>query len=179
MKRVLCTVAAIMLATTAFAGTGSKTDDMTPQQAMEKMTNCPVCSVWMADPALGASIRHGVGATKSGYAEVLMTNNESMMPAFMKTAAECEKRAAGIPTMAQDQKDKLCPMCVGHMTLMGRDDVTFENIPTPMGIMMVGTASTPDGVKAMHDYAASSKAFGDKMAQAGMEKAKEPMKSKM
>jgi hypothetical protein len=180
MKRVLCTVAAIMVATTAFAGTASqKGDDVTPQQAMEKMVNCPVCSVWMTEPAVGASIRHSINPTKTGYVETLLTNNESMMPAFAKTAAECEKRAAGIPSMSQDQKDKLCPICIGQMKLMGRSDVTFENFNTPMGVMMVASSNTPEGLKALHDYAAASKRFGEKMAQAGKEMGKEPMKSKM
>ena len=45
MMRALCTVAALMmLATAAFAGSA-----MTPQQAMEKTMNCPVCSAWTPD----------------------------------------------------------------------------------------------------------------------------------
>jgi hypothetical protein len=62
---------------------------------------------------------------------------------------------------------------------MGRKDVAFEGGKTTMGWVTVATASTPEGVKALHDYAAMSKEFSDKLAQAGKEMAKEPMKSKM
>jgi hypothetical protein len=179
MKRVLCTVAMLLIAAPALAGSTSKADDMTPQQAWEKMTNCPVCSVWMTEPALGPTIRHSVNATNAGYVETLMTADEKMVPAFQKTAAECEKRAAGIASMTPEQKDKLCPICVGQVKLMGRSDVTFEHFMTPLGMMTVATSSSTEGKKALHDYAAASKSFGDKMAKAGADMSKEPMKSKM
>ncbi len=179
MKRILCTVAALMLATVAMAGTASKTDTMTPAEAMGKMMNCPVCSAWMMDPAIGPNIRHAVYPTKNGYVETMMTADESTMPSFEKAEAECERRAATIPTMTQDQKDTLCPLCVGHMTFMGRKDVTVENFKTPDGWVTVASATTPDGVKALHDYAATSKNFSDLLSQAGADMSKEPMKSKM
>jgi hypothetical protein len=179
MKRVLCTVAALMVATAAFAGTAPKMDEMTPEQAMAAMTNCPVCSVWMTDPALGPTIRHNIFATKTGYVEMLSTADAAMVPAFDKCAMECEKRAEGIPAMSKDQKAMLCPLCNGQMAVHGRADVTFENFKTDSGVMTVASSSTPDGVKALHGYAASSKAFGEKMAQAGTAMGKEPMKSKM
>jgi hypothetical protein len=179
MKRILFTIAAMMVATMAFAGTASKTSDMTPQQAMATMGSCPVCSVWMTEPALGPNIRHSVFATKSGYVETLMTADQSTMPAFEKCAAECEKRAATIPTMAKDQKDKLCPLCSGQMAFMSRTDVTVETFKTEMGLLSVASATTPDGVKALHEYARTSEEFGRLLSKAGAEMSKEPMKSKM
>ncbi len=179
MKRVLCTFAAIMVATMAFAGTESKTDTMTPQQAMDKMMNCPVCSAWMMDPALGPTIRHSVFPTKTGYVETLATVDQSMMPSFEKSEAECMKRAATIPTMAADQKAKLCPLCIGHTKFMDRKDVTVENFNTDVGVVTVASASTPEGVKALHDYAMSAQKFGALVAQASMEMNKGEMKSKM
>jgi hypothetical protein len=179
MKRILCTVAVLMVATSAFAGDMAKIDQMTPEQAWASMTNCPVCSVWMTEPALGPTLRHSVFATKNGYVETLVTADASMMPAFNKCAAECEKRAAGMASMPKDQKDKLCPMCVGQAKFMDRKDVTVEHFKTDTGIIWVASGSAPDGTKALHDYAAASKAFGDKMAQAGEKMSKEPMKSKM
>jgi hypothetical protein len=176
MKRIVCTVAALMLATTAFAGSVS---NMTPQQAMEKTMNCPVCSAFGTDPALGPTLRHDIQPLKSGYVSVFTTADEKMAPAFMKAQAECESRCMAIPKMTADQKAKLCDCCNGMTALMGRKDVAFEGGKTTMGWVTVATASTPEGVKALHDYAAMSKEFSDKLAQAGKEMAKEPMKSKM
>jgi hypothetical protein len=179
MKRILCTVAALMVATMAFAGAESKMGDMTPQQAMDKMTNCPVCSVWMQDPALGPTVRHSVYPTKTGYVETLATVDQAMMPAFQKAEAECDKRAGSIPTMSADQKAKLCPICTGHVKFMDRKDVTVENFKTDVGVVTVASASTPEGVKALHEYAKLSQEYGALMAKAGTDPSKEPMKSKM
>ncbi len=185
MKRVLCTIAALMVATSAFAGDpakkmGASMDAMTPDQAMSAMANCPVCSVWMKDPALGPTMRHSVFATKTGYVEMLSTADPAMIPSFEKCAAECETRAHGIANMSKEQKDKLCPLCMGQMKFMGRSDVTVENFKTDSGFVAVASSNTAEGVKALHEYAATSKAFGEKMAQAGEAMGKkEPMKSKM
>jgi len=179
MKRVLCTVAALTVATIAFAGTESKMETMTPQQAMDKMVNCPVCSAFMVDPALGSTVRHSVYPTKTGYVETLATVDQAMMPSFEKAEAECVKRAGTIPTMAADQKAKLCPLCTGQMKFMDRKDVTVENFKTDVGVVTVASASTPEGVKALHDYATTAQNFGSLVAKAGMEMGKEPMKSKM
>ncbi len=172
MKRVLCTVAALFIAVAAFAGT-----DMTPQQAMEKTMNCPVCSVWGVEPALGATLRYDVVPTKMGFIEVMQTSNEAMKPAFDKAAAECEKRAAGIPTMSAEEKAKLCPYCVAHMTI-DRKDVTFDHAATSLGMVNVAASTTPEGVKALHDYAAACKKQSDLMHQASMEMEK-TQKAKM
>ncbi|MDH4038509.1 MAG: hypothetical protein OEX18_10735 [Candidatus Krumholzibacteria bacterium] len=181
MKRILCTVAALMVATAAFAGTASNSsmEDMTPQQAMGAMMNCPVCSVWMSDPALGPTLHHSVFATKTGYIETLYTADAAMIPAFNKCEAECQKRAEGIPGMTKEQKASLCPLCTGQMTFRGRSDVSVEEFQTDNGFIVVGSSNTPDGIKALHNYAASSKAFGEKMSQAGAEMSKEPQKAKM
>jgi hypothetical protein len=179
MKRIICTVVALMFATVAFAGTAAKMEDMTPQQAMTAMANCPVCSVWMTEPALGPTLHHNVYATKNGYVEMLSTSDMAMVPAFNKCAMECEKRAEGIPSMSAEQKGMLCPLCVGHTKFMGRSDVMVENFNTDNGMISVASSTSPEGVKILHDYAASSKAFSDKMAQMGSDMSKEPMKSKM
>lgn len=163
MKRVLCTVALLLMAVSAFAGT-----DMTPQQAMEKMMNCPVCSVWGTDPALGPTLRYDITATKMGFIETLQTSNEAMKPAYDKAAAECQKRAAGIPTMSAEEKAKLCPLCVAHMTL-DRKDVTMDYANTSLGMISVASSSTPEGQKVLHDYAATCKKQSDLMKQAAVE----------
>jgi hypothetical protein len=163
MKRVLCTVALLLIAVTAFAGA-----ELTPQQAMEKAMNCPVCSAWGVEPALGPTLRYDIATTKTGFIEVLQTSNEAMKPAYDKAAAECEKRAAGIPTMSAEEKAKLCPFCVAHMTL-DRKDLTFDHANTSLGMINVATSTTPEGVKALHDYAAACKKQSDLMHQASME----------
>ncbi len=176
MKRVLCTVAALMIATVAFAGSVS---DMTPQQAMEKAMNCPVCSAFGADPALGPTLRCDTLPTKAGYVEVFGTTDEKMVASFEKAHMECESRCMSIPTMTAEQKAKLCDCCKGMTALMSRKDVSFEGGKTDMGWVTVASASTPDGVKALHDYAAMVQEVSTKLAQAAMEMSKEPMKSKM
>jgi hypothetical protein len=174
MKRVLCTVAALMIATAAFAGT-----ELTPQQAMEKAMNCPVCAAWGVDPALGPTIRYSVATTKGGFIEVMETSNEAMKPAFDKAEADCEKRAAGIATMSADEKAKLCPFCVAHMTIE-RKDVSFDNANTALGVVRVASSTTPDGIKALHDYAAACQKQSDLMHEASKEmQAKEVQKAKM
>ena len=174
MKRMVCTVAALLIATAAFAGS-----DMTPQQAMEKMMNCPVCSAWSSDPALGPTLRYDIVSTKMGFIEALQTSNEAMKPAFDKCEAECEKRAAGIPTMSADEKAKLCPLCVAHMSIM-RKDVTFEQANTSLGMINVAISLTPEGIKALHEYAATCKKQSELMHQAGMEMQKgQAQKAKM
>lgn len=173
MKRVLCTVAALMIATTAFAS------DLTPQQAWEKTMNCPVCSAFGMDPALGPTLRYTIATTKTGYIEVMETSNEAMKPSFDKAEAECEKRAAGIATMSADEKAKLCPYCVAHMTI-DRKDVSFDNAKTALGVVNVGVSNTPDGVKALHDYAAACQQQSNLMAEyAKTMPAKDVQKAKM
>ena len=174
MMRILCTVAALMLATVAFAGTG----DMTPQMAMEQVMNCPVCSAWTPD--VSQNIRYNIFTTKSGYVESFMNSNEAVAPAFEKCAAECEKRMASIPTMTPEQKGKLCPMCQAHMQLMGQKDVTMENFKTHTGWITVASSTSAAGQKAVSEYAASMKKQSDLMEAAAKEMGKpEVMKIKM
>jgi len=175
MMRMLAAAALLVIATTAVASP----EAMTPQQAMEKMMNCPVCSAWHAEPALGPTMRYSISSTKTGYIETLSTADESLKPAFDKCAAECEKRAAGISSMSADQKGELCAFCVEHMKLMDRKDLTFENVKTPLGIVTVATSSSPDGVKALHGYAAVAQKQADMMAEAHKGMPAGTMKSKM
>ncbi|MDH3197079.1 MAG: hypothetical protein OEO21_02460 [Candidatus Krumholzibacteria bacterium] len=177
MMRALCLLAALAFATTAVAGTAG---EMTPQQAMEKMNNCPVCSAWSKEAGVTDNIRYDIIQTKNGYVETFMSADEKMMPAFEKCGAECEKRMAAIPTMSKEQMDKLCPFCVGQGKLASRTDLGFEMHKTHMGWVSVASSSTPDGVKALHDYAAAAKKHADLLAQAGAEKAKKDVqKAKM
>jgi hypothetical protein len=143
------------------------------------MVNCPVCSAWNQDPALGPTLRYDIQPTKSGFVEVFVTANEAIKPSFDKAEAECEKRAAGIPTMTKEQKDALCPFCTAHATI-DRKDVTVEHFPTSLGIVFVGTSTTPDGIKALHDYAAACQKQSALIQQASKEmQAKETQKAKM
>ena len=174
MMRILCTVAALMLATVAFAGSS----DMTPQMAMEKVMNCPVCSAWTPD--VSQNIRCDIFTTKNGYIESFMNSNESMAPAFETCAAECEKRIGSVASMTAEQKAKLCPFCQARVKLMGQKDVTLENFKTHMGWITVGSSTTPAGQKALAEYAAASKQQLDLMEAAMKEMANpETMKSKM
>lgn len=173
MMRMPLTAALLLVAAIATASP----EATAPDQAMAKMMECPVCSAWGAEPALGPTMRYSITQTKSGYIETLATADESMKPAFDRCAAECEKRAASIPTMSAAQKAKLCPMCVGHMKLMERKDLSFDNVSTPLGLVMVGNANSPDGVKALHAYAATAQKQADMMAQAHQPTG--TMKSKM
>ncbi len=175
MMRMLAAAALLVVATSAIASP----EGTTPQQAMEKMMNCPVCSAWSAEPALGPTMRYSIETTKTGYIETLSTADESMKPAFDKCAAECEKRAAGISSMSADEKGKLCAFCVGHMQLMGRKDLSFENVKSPLGIVTVATSTSPDGVKALHSYAAAAQKQADMMAEAHKGMQSGTMKSKM
>jgi len=171
--RALCALVVLMLATAALAG------EMTPQQAMEKTMNCPVCSAWSQEPGVDQNIRYDVVQTKHGYIETFMSADEKMMPAFEKCAAECEKRMATIPSMTQEQKDKLCPFCVGYQKLASRTDLEFEMHKTHMGWVTVASSATPDGVKALQGYAMKAKKHADLLAQAAQEMSKEPQKAKM
>ena len=174
MKRVLCTIAVLAIAATAFAGSA-----LTPQQAMEKTMNCPVCSAWTPD--VSQNIRYDISTTKNGYVETFMCANEAGMDAFNKCAAECEKRAASIPTMAADQKAKLCPFCTARMSLMSNNDVVMETHKTHLGMVTVATSKTPAGQKAASEYAAAMKAQADLMEAAAREMMSKPetMKGKM
>ena len=173
MMRVLCTVAVLMLATAAFAGTA-----MTPQQAMEKTMNCPVCSAWTPD--VSQNIRYDIFTTRNGYIESFMNANESTMDAFNKCAAECQKRAEGISTMTADQKAKLCPLCTAKAGMMGSKDVVIENFRTHTGWVTVATTSNTAGQKAATEYAAQMKEYTDLMEAAAKEMGKpETMKGKM
>lgn len=179
MKRILCTVAVMMLASVAFAGSDSSAGSMTPAQAMDAMMNCPVCSAWFVDPTVGPNVRYSISPTKNGYVSTMMTADESALPAFMKADMECERRASAVSEMTQDQKDRLCPVCVGQMKFMSRKDVTVEHFKAPQGFVTVASATTPDGVNALHQYAMTAKSFNDLVNQAAMEMGKEPPKSKM
>lgn len=171
MKRVLlCTVAVLMLAGVAFAA-----GEMTPQQAMEKVMNCPVCSAW--NP-VAQNIRYDIFTTKTGTIESFM-NAGADEAAWNAASADCEKRMASIPSMTADQKAKLCPMCMAHMTLSSQKDVSVQQYHTKTGWIAVTTANTPAGQKAVSEYAASMKATSELLASAAKDMDPGTMKSKM
>lgn len=175
--RALCVLAVLTLATAALAGTAG---EMTPQQAMDKMMKCPVCSAWSEEAGVVDNIRYDMITTKNGYVETFMSASEKMMPAFEKCGAECEKRVATIPSMTQEQKDKLCPFCVGQMKLASRKDLEFEMHKTHMGWITVASSTTPEGVEALHGYAKKAQKHAALLAEAAMEmQKKEPQKAKM
>jgi hypothetical protein len=171
MKRVLlCTVAVLMLASVAFAA-----GEMTPQQAMEKVMNCPVCSAW--NP-VAQNIRYDIFTTKNGTVESFM-NAGADQATWDACSADCSKRMASISTMSADQKAKLCPFCMAHMSLSGQKDVSVQNFQAKTGWISVATASTPAGQKALTDYAMSMKNTSSLLETAAKDMKPAEMKSKM
>jgi hypothetical protein len=122
----------MLIAVVAFAG---QTATLTPQQAWDKMVNCPVCSAWNQNPALGPTLRYDIAATKDGFVETFQTIDPSMKAEFDKADAECERRAATIPTMSAADKAKLCPFCTAHVTLADHKDASVEDVKMSYGIV--------------------------------------------
>jgi len=171
MKRVLlCTVAVLMLASIAFAA-----GEMTPQQAMEKVMNCPVCSAW--NP-VAQNIRYDIVTTKTGTIETFM-NAGADQAAWDAASADCEKRMATVPTMTAEQKAKLCPFCMAHMNLTNAKDVTIQNYKAHTGYVTTATWNTPAGQKAVTDYATSMKSTSQMLETAAKDMKPADMKGKM
>jgi len=171
MKRVLlCTVAVLMLASIAFAAS-----EMTPQQAMEKVMNCPVCSAW--NP-VAQNIRYDIFTTKTGTIETFM-NAGADQAAWDAASADCEKRMATVPTMTAEQKAKLCPFCMAHMNLTNAKDVTIQNYKAHTGYVTTATWNTPAGQKAVTDYATSMKSTSQMLETAAKDMKPADMKGKM
>jgi hypothetical protein len=172
MKRVLlCTVAVLMLASLAFAAG----ETMTPQQAMEKVMNCPVCSAW--NP-VAQNIRYDIFTTKNGTVESFM-NAGADQTAWDACSADCEKRMATVPTMTADQKAKLCPFCMAHMNLTNTKDVSIQNYKAHTGYITVATWTSPAGQKALTDYATSMKSTSEMLETAAKNMKPAEMKGKM
>ncbi|HXS10630.1 MAG TPA: hypothetical protein VN852_11660 [Candidatus Krumholzibacteria bacterium] len=171
MKRVLlCTVAVLMLTSIAFAA-----GEMTPQQAMEKVMNCPVCSAW--NP-VAQNIRYDIFTTKTGTIETFM-NAGADQAAWDAASADCEKRMATVPTMTAEQKAKLCPFCMAHMNLTNAKDVTIQNYKAHTGYVTTATWNTPAGQKAVTDYATSMKSTSQMLETAAKDMKPADMKGKM
>lgn len=171
MKRVLlCTVAVLMLAAIAFAA-----GEMTPQQAMDKVMNCPVCSAW--NP-VAQNIRYDIFTTKTGTIETFM-NAGADQAAWDAASADCEKRMATVPTMTAEQKAKLCPFCMAHMNLTNAKDVTIQNYKAHTGFVTTATWNTPAGQKAVTDYATSMKSTATMLETAAKDMKPADMKGKM
>lgn len=173
MKRVLlCTLAVLMLASLAFAAG----ETMTPQQAMDKVMNCPVCSAW--NP-VAQNIRYDIFTTKNGTVETFM-NAGADQKTWDACSADCSKRMAGIATMSAADKAKLCPFCMAHMNLASSKDVMTQNFQSHTGWVTVATWSTPAGQKALTDYAMSMKNTSQLLETAAMSmKPADAQKSKM
>ncbi|HET6348086.1 MAG TPA: hypothetical protein VFH88_03290 [Candidatus Krumholzibacteria bacterium] len=172
MKRVLlCTIAVLMLAGLAVAA-----GDMTPQQVMDKVMNCPVCSAW--NP-VAQNIRYDIFSTKTGTIESFVNANAAEQDKWDACAVDCEKRMEGVPSMTADQKAMLCPMCQARMGLMSTKDVSVQNFKTHTGFITVSTWTSPAGQKALNEYATSMKNTSEMLEAAA--KAMDPgtMKSKM
>jgi len=171
MKRVLlCTVAVLMLASIAFAA-----GEMTPQQAMEKVMNCPVCSAW--NP-VAQNFLYDIFTTKTGTIETFM-NAGADQAAWDAASADCEKRMATVPTMTAEQKAKLCPFCMAHMNLTSAKDVTIQNYKAHTGYVTTATWNTPAGQKAVTDYATSMKSTSQMLETAAKDMKPADMKGKM
>jgi len=171
MKRVLLrTVAVLMLTSIAFAA-----GEMTPQQAMEKVMNCPVCSAW--NP-VAQNIRYDIFTTKTGTIETFM-NAGADQAAWDAASADCEKRMATVPTMTAEQKAKLCPFCMAHMNLTNAKDVTIQNYKAHTGYVTTATWNTPAGQKAVTDYATSMKSTSQMLETAAKDMKPADMKGKM
>lgn len=171
MKRVLlCTVAVLMLAGIAF-GAG----EMTPQQTMEKVMNCPVCSAW--NP-VAQNIRYDIFTTKTGTIESFM-NAGADQATWDACSADCEKRMGTVATMTAEQKAKLCPFCMAHMNLTNAKDVSVQNYKAHTGWITVATANTPAGQKALSDYSMSMKNTAAQLEMAAKDMKPETQKSKM
>jgi hypothetical protein len=173
MKRVLlCTFAVLMLAGLAFAAG----ETMTPQQAMDKVMNCPVCSAW--NP-VAQNIRYDIFTTKNGTIESFM-NAGAEQATWDACSADCQKRMSSVSTMSADQKAKLCPMCQAKMNLMSAKDVSVQNFSAHTGLITVSTWTNPAGQKALTDYATSMKNTSQLLEAAAMSmKPAETQKGKM
>ena len=149
LKRTLIVAAAVVaLATVATAA------DMTPQQAMDKMMNCVACKPMNDYPQLAPNIRFDIQDTKTGFISSFLMADEKVMPAFAECEKKCEvARAEAMKLSDEEAATKLCPFCVGMRKVMARSDVAMENVGVSLGKVMVATASTAEGVSALHDYA--------------------------
>jgi hypothetical protein len=171
MKRVLlCTVAVLMLTSIAFAA-----GEMTPQQTMEKVMNCPVCSAW--NP-VAQNIRYDIFTTKTGTIESFM-NAGADQATWDACSADCEKRMGTVATMTADQKAKLCPFCMAHMNVSSAKDVSMQNYKAHTGWITVATWTSPAGQKALNDYAMSMKNTSSQLETAAKDMKPADMKGKM
>lgn len=164
MKKIgLVALAIALIAAVAFAG------DMTPEQAMQKMMNCEACKPMNDYPELGPNIRFDMVETDNGFVSTFMMADESVMPAYHECEKKCEEtRAKAMKFTDEEAQQKLCPFCLGMRKVMARKDVTVNNYPASLGGITVATARTPEGVKALHDYAKMAKETSHLLEQAAM-----------
>ncbi|MBD3298283.1 MAG: hypothetical protein GF341_06485 [candidate division Zixibacteria bacterium] len=164
MKTIGLTVLAI-----ALVGAVAMAGDMTPEQAMSKMMNCEACKPMNEYPQLGPNIRFDMIETDNGFISTFMMADESVVPAYKECEKKCEStRAAAMEMSDEEAKEKLCPFCVGMRKVMAREDVTVNTYPTTMGSVTVAEATSEEGTKALHNYAAMAKETSNLLAEATM-----------
>lgn len=164
MKKIaIVALAVALVAAVAYAG------DMTPEQAMQKMMNCEACRPMNDYPQLGPNIRFDMVETDNGFVSTFMIADESVMPAYHECEQKCqETRAKAMKFTDEEAQQKLCPFCQGMRKVMARKDVQVSEYPTTLGDVTVATASSPEGVQALHDYAKMAKETSQLLKQAAM-----------
>ena len=170
LKRTLFVAAAVVA-----LGTVATAADMTPQQAMDKMMNCVACKPMNDYPQIAPNIRYDIQDTKTGFVSSFLMADEKVMPAFAECEKKCEvARAEAMKLTDEEAETKLCPFCVGMRKVMARSDVAMENVGVSLGKVMVASASTPEGVSALHDYAMMARETSALLDKAAMEMQKQP-----
>lgn len=159
----------MFVAAVAFAGVGEDQSKMTPEKAMQRMMECSCCAPLMENPAMGEAMRFDINKTKTGFVSTMMISDESMVGELTAAIGKCENtRATAMAEYAKGDKTALCPFCEGISKVMPRDDVAMENFTTKMGAVMIMTASTEAGVKALHEYADMASHTQKMLHEAGM-----------
>jgi hypothetical protein len=146
--------------------------DMTAQQVMDKQMNCPACKPFADQPQVMSNIRYNMFPTKTGFASTFMMADATVMPAYRECEKKCQAIQAELGKMSDaDAKEKLCPFCYGMKGVTGRKDVSIEMFPAELGTVTVATATTPEGTKALHDYAKMAQETSMLLSQAMMDAA--------
>ncbi len=153
----------------AIVGAVAIAGNMTPEQAMEKMMNCEACKPMNEYPQPGPNIRFDMIETDNGFISTFMMADESVVPAYRECEKKCEAtRGAAMKMSDEEAKEKLCPFCIGMRTVTAREDVTVKTYPTSMGSVTVAEATSEEGTKALHAYAAMAKETNALLTEAAM-----------
>ncbi|MEW5702455.1 MAG: hypothetical protein AB1792_09520 [Candidatus Zixiibacteriota bacterium] len=154
-------VAVIVLGTLVTAGA------MTPGELTTKVANCPSCKAMVNYPELGPSIRADVFETANGYVSTFLMADAKLLPTCAKWEKDCEAAMADGAKLPPAEFDKtFCPVCTGMAKLMARKDVKIEQFNGSMGKIAVASATTKEGVDALHAYVKTTKEVMGVMPQA-------------